>query len=85
MRVLLLFVLLLVARFDRVCLSCVQIILISVKVAEWPPFGKSLLLRLNIGSPYIISICWLSYFLFIIVLLPFYNRIQEFDSSVTFI
>ena len=31
-------------------LQCVRMICIQVYVAEWPPFGKELLIRLNICS-----------------------------------
>ena len=44
--------------------SCVHIISSSVWVAEWPPFGKSLLTRLNICSLFILTICNFSYFPF---------------------
>ena len=43
---------------------CVHIICSSVWVAEWPPFGKELLTRLNICSLCILSICNSSYFPF---------------------
>ena len=36
----------------------------SVWVAEWPPFGKELLIRLAVCSPCILSICNFSYFPF---------------------
>ena len=42
----------------------VHIIFSSVKVAEWPPFGKELLNRLTICSLCILTICILSYFPF---------------------
>ena len=43
---------------------CVHIILSSVSVAEWPPFGKKLLTRLTICSLCILTICNMSYFPF---------------------
>ena len=45
-------------------LTCVNIILSSVWIAEWPPFGKWLLTRLTICSLCILSICNYSYFPF---------------------
>ena len=54
-----------VARFDvsfgTVCLMYVQIIMSSVKVAEWLPFGKELFPCLTICSLLIMSSCNLSY------------------------
>ena len=38
-------------------LTCVHIIISSVWVAEWPPFGKKLLTRLTISSLCILTIC----------------------------
>ena len=56
-----------VSRFDvcfgTVYLMCLQIILGSVKVAKWPPFRKKLLPRLTKFSLRIMSICFLSRFL----------------------
>ena len=45
-------------------LTCGHIIFSLVCVAEWPPFGKSLLIRLTIFSPCILTICSFSYFPF---------------------
>ena len=45
-------------------LMCVQIIVSSVLVVEWPSFGKELLTRLTICSLCILSICNISYFPF---------------------
>ena len=39
-----------------------QIILCSVKVAEWPPLGEKLLTQLIIQSRCILSMCCLRYF-----------------------
>ena len=33
----------------------------SVRVAEWPPFGKELLIRLSICSLCILTICYFSF------------------------
>ena len=52
---------------------CVQIILGSVNVAEWPPPGKKLP-RLTICSLCIMSICCYSYF-------PFWFQRQDFCSD----
>ena len=41
---------------------CVHIILDSVWVAEWPPFGNEPLTRLTICSLFILTICNFSYF-----------------------
>ena len=45
---------------------CVYIILSSVSVAQWPPFGKKLLTRLTICSICILTICNISYFPFLV-------------------
>ena len=37
-------------------LTCVHIILSSILVAEWPPFGKKLLIRVTICSLFILAI-----------------------------
>ena len=39
----------------------VHIVISSVYVAEWPPFGKELLTRLTICLLYILTICNFSY------------------------
>ena len=44
--------------------TCVHIIYSSVLVAEWPPFGKELLIRLTTCSLFILTICSFSYFPF---------------------
>ena len=48
-------------------LLCVKIILNKVKVAELPPFGKELLIRLTICFLSIMSICNFSYFILSLV------------------
>ena len=42
-------------------LTCVHIILSSVSVAQWPPFGKKLLTRLTICSICILTFCNISF------------------------
>ena len=53
--------------FGTVYLMYVQIILSSIKVLEWPPFGKKLLpwLTVHVCSLYIMSICCFSCFPFL--------------------
>ena len=41
---------------------CVHIFFSSIWVAEWPPFGKELPIRLTICSLCILTICNFSYF-----------------------
>ena len=55
-------------------LMCVYIILSSVSVAEWPPFGKWLLVRLTICSLCVLTICNSSYF-------PFWFRGLDLGSD----
>ena len=43
---------------------CVHFIFSSVWVAEWPAFGRELLIRLTICSLCISTICYFSYFPF---------------------
>ena len=50
---------------------CVHIILNSVSVAEWPPFGKQLLTRLIICSLCILTMCNITYFPFWLIGLEF--------------
>ena len=45
-------------------LTCVHNIFSSVLVAVWQPFGKKLLIRLNICSLCVLTICNISYFPF---------------------
>ena len=45
-------------------LMCIHIILSSVWVAEWPPFGEELLSRLAVCSLCILTICNIGYFPF---------------------
>ena len=52
----------------------VLFILGSVKVAEWPPFGKELLPRLTICSLRIMFTCCFRYF-------PFWFQGQDFGSD----
>ena len=46
---------------------CVHIIFSSVWVAERPYFGKELLTPLTICSPCILTICYFSYFSFLVL------------------
>ena len=48
-------------------LLCVRVILSSVWVAEWPPFGKELLTRLTICYLCIMTICGFGYFQFLVL------------------
>ena len=48
----------------------------QVEVAEWPPFGKELLIRLTVCSLYIMFKYNFGYF-------PFWFRGQDFDSNCT--
>ena len=48
-------------------LKFVQIIYSSLKVAEWPTFGKELLTRLTISSLCILTICNFCYFPFLVL------------------
>ena len=43
---------------------CVRIMLSTVLVAEWPPFGKELLTRLTVCFLYTLPICNVTYFQF---------------------
>ena len=54
----------------------VLIILSSIKVAEWPPFRKELLIRLTVCPLCIMSDCNFIYF-------PFWFRGQKFGNNCT--
>ena len=57
----------LVSSFCDISLYACSYYFSSVSVAEWPPLGKWLLTRLTICFLYILTICYISYFLFLVL------------------